>query len=126
MPYGTRAGMEAVFGTQRIAKLADWDETAVSATITANINTALAYADERINGRMRMTHHRIPLATSAGATPGMIVSIANRIAGGYLARQWRLENVPPADAGERVLQYELEALAELEGIANGKLVIDAR
>jgi phage gp36-like protein len=125
MAYGTRAGMEAVFGTQRIAKLADWDETQVSATITANINTALAYADDRINARMRLTHHRIPLATSAGATPGMVSSIANRIAGGYLARQWRLESVPPGDAGERVLQYEQEALGELDMIANGMLRIDA-
>jgi phage gp36-like protein len=125
MAYGTRAGMEAIFGTSRIAKLADPDETQVGASITATINAALAYADKRIDGVMGLTHHRLPLATAAGATPELIGQIANRLAAGWLARQWRLESVPPEDAGERVLQYEGEALGELHAIAQGAMRIDA-
>jgi len=126
MAYGTWAGMQGVFGSSRISQLADFDETGSSATIAANVSTALDYADDRIDAAMRQTHHRIPLVTAAGATPGLIASIANRLAGGYLARQWRLENVPAGDAGERVLQYEKEAMADLEGLASGALGIDAQ
>jgi len=109
MAYGTRDGMEAIFGTDRIANLADPDENEVAAEITATINAALSYADERIDARMELTHHRLPLATAAGATPALIAQIANRLAAGWLARQWRLENVPP----------------ELNAIAQGSLRIDA-
>ncbi len=125
MAYATAAGMKAIFGTARINKLADPDETGVTATINANIATAIVYADEQVDAKMRNTHFRIPLATSSSATPTMIASIANRLAGGWLARQWRLESVPPQDAGERVVQYEREALEELDAIARGALRIDA-
>lgn len=125
MAYGTQAGMEGIFGEERIEQLADWDRDENATTIAANIATALAWADDRIDARARMTHYRIPLATAAGGVPDLIASIANRLAGGYLARQWRLESVPPGDAGERVLMYEQEALSELEQIVHGSLVIDA-
>jgi len=125
MAYATAAGMKAIFGTNRINDLADPDETGVTATINANIATAITYADEQVDAKMRNTHFRNPVVTAAGATPTMIASIANRLAGGWLARQWRLESVPPQDAGERVVQYEREALTELDQVARGALRIDA-
>lgn len=125
MAYGSRSGMETVFGTNRIATLADADETSDSGEITAAITAALAYADARIDARLRRTHYRLPIADGDGDTPPLVVKIADRLAAGWLARQWRLESVPPDDTGERVLQYEREALSELDMIANGALRLDA-
>lgn len=125
MAYGSRSNMEALFGTERIKELADYDETGESADIATAITNALAHADDIINSRMRQSHLRVPLVTSAGATPELVANIANRLAAGWLARQWRLESVPPGEAGERVLAYEQEAMGELNAIASGKLRLDA-
>lgn len=125
MPYGSRAGMEAVVGSTNVATWADKNGNANAGEITARINAALAAVDEHIDAVMRMTHHRMPLATAAGATPAAIASIADRLACVWLYDMFGVDDLPDGAKQHKLESIRQAANAELNEYRNGGRILDA-
>lgn len=79
-PYCARADIEARFGEQNLWKWADYDGTVTSATISANITTAISDAGDLFDDMMRDGIYDLPVASSGGSTPNLVKKINVQLA----------------------------------------------
>lgn len=119
MAYGTREGIEIIFGTKNVAKWADANNDNDAGDIAARIGWALDEATDRINDRLRRGPYEIPFE----AAPRRIVSLCNRLAGIILYETPRglVDEGPQAAIAE--MRDEIDNT--LDAILRGREKLDA-
>lgn len=127
MAYASEAGMDLIFGTDNLDAWSDLDNDDNAATITARKAQAILVADASIDDVARLTGYKVPLVTSAGATPTTVADMANRLAGLYLYEgRGALES--NQRSGEPYHRYAFVAVRVrrwLEQLRNNEIKLDA-
>ena len=120
MAYCERSNIEAAFGSANVLAWATLASDDSDETIAARIARAIAVGDAKIDAFFRQTHYRVPLVTSAGATPTLIEEMSAIAAGLWLHDVRGMDDHVDVIAGRR------KWLEETEGqIKAGVLRLDA-
>jgi phage gp36-like protein len=126
MSYATTTGIDAKFGSVNVTTWADLNNNANAGEIAARKAAAIVYADAEVDARLRDTHYRRPLATSAGATPAAIADVANALAGCWLkdprGQETFDEHGSPVDS---LSYHRTKAYQTLAEIRSGVVRLDA-
>lgn len=119
MAYGTRAGMEIIFGTKNISKWADANNNENAGEISDRIDWALNEATDRIDDRLRRGPYDIPFSVA----PRRIETLCNRLAGVILYETPR----GLIDEGPQIAISEMrdEIDNTLDAILRGREKLDA-
>lgn len=125
MSYSVRTDIEAIFGVNNVALWGDMDGDENASNITARIAYMIAEADAGIDDDLRGTSLRLPLQTSAGATPTTITRIAARLAGVLLYEAYGMKDVDPQTGLHAMSFSRVYAEKKIEQIRSGKLKLDA-
>lgn len=84
MPYSDQSGVDDRFGEDNVSGLAgcwgDLDNTFTGATITANVEAAIADADIEIDSALR-GKFKVPIVDADGATPDHIEMLSATLGG---------------------------------------------
>jgi hypothetical protein len=82
--YCTQANIETVYGATNVGRWADIDNDGDAGTKSTRITYAIDVASEEIDDVLRTMAVRVPVVTSAGATPKTIEHLAAVLAGLWL------------------------------------------
>lgn len=111
------------WGTVNVATWSDLDSNETPDTADATrVAAAIVYAEAVINDKLRGRQYALPLVSSAGTTPSVIVQIAATLAGVWL---YAGRGIGEDEQGERMTAAEEKVIAELEQYASGQRVLDA-
>ncbi len=125
MPYSTREQVETRYGAANITQWADLDNTRDAAAIAARIDEAIADADARIDGELRIAYE-LPLADAEGNTPRLIARASALLAGCFLYEARGAQDLNQ-DTGQMIHRYagrKQEALDTLDNLRAGILLLD--
>ena len=127
MSYCDRTDIEAIFGIQNVAKWADLDNDQDAEKVEARIDKAIAFADNKIDDRLRRSVYTVPLEGAGDEDPpSSVVDMAATFAGVWLYESRGVMDFDP-DTGiaRHQLSYQKKAVeTKLRNILSGVETID--
>lgn len=119
MAYAARTNVEAVFGVDSVSKWADLENEGVEADIAARIASALSYAEDEVNGRLRGGPYSIPLGEPVESS---IVDITAKLAGVWLYESRGVQDIDPETGRplHKLVWHKKDAEQKMSDILSGK------
>ncbi len=124
--YGTRGGVELIFGVSNITKWADADNDRDATKIDNRVAWALRTARDRINNAFRQSIYKLPFADIAAdpATPETIQNICETLAGVILYMSPR-GLADGSDQNDQIQSIKDDCEERITKIISGREKIDA-
>lgn len=121
MSYIVQSNIEDVFGVANVAKWSQLDPDSTTAD-TDRISSAIAWAEDWIDSRLRDSRYEVPIQGSSG-TPSLIVDVAAKLAGHWLYRSRGFRD--DDQTGDKIAEHREDADDTIDKILSGRLVLDA-
>lgn len=127
MAYAIQASVDLLFGANNIDTWADIDGDADAVKMAARKAQSLIVADAEVDDVALLVQYKIPLQTTAAATPTSVADLANRLAGLWLYESYgALEFNPKSGApAHRYAFMAVRVRRKLEDIRRNQIKLDA-
>lgn len=129
MAYCATSDVEAIFGPANVSATGGWADLSGAddaPTIAARIAYTIAMADAHIDDALRGTGYKLPIQTSAGATPTSVTGMSARLTGVLLYEASGTVDRNSDGRVEHAYGYARAGVEQmLKQIRSGELKLDA-
>ena len=121
MSYIARADIDNIFGTANVTAWSQLDATIQDTADSARIATAIAWAEEDVENRLRDGRYAIPLAGTSGTLPKCVVEWCAVKAGVWLYRSRGMTTTANDGDADRYAGMEKYANEQIDLVIAGKV-----